>query len=86
MKVLLHTAIDVARIEKEDGREINNHGRTITVGVYQVLTKKQTKVIVISLLSKINLPILNLNQKEVIIFEITLSHLLSLSSKLQMLT
>ena len=33
IEVLLHTAIDLLRVEDEDeGREINHHGRTITVG------------------------------------------------------
>ena len=48
-KVLLHTAIDVARVENEKGREINNHGRVVTVGK----SDESTKVMIIrSLLSK----------------------------------
>ena len=33
IQVLLHTLIDMARIEAEyGGREINHHGKSITVG------------------------------------------------------
>ena len=32
VEVLLHTWIDASRTEGEGGREINNHGKSITVG------------------------------------------------------
>ena len=32
MEVLLHTWIDASRSEGDNGREINNHGKSITVG------------------------------------------------------
>ena len=32
VEVLLHTWIDASRTEGEEGREINNHGKSITVG------------------------------------------------------
>ena len=30
--MLLHTLIDFMRTEGEEGREVNHHGKTITVG------------------------------------------------------
>ena len=47
-KVLLHTAIDVARVEKEEGREVNNHGRVVIVGQ----RNESTRVRLRSLLNK----------------------------------
>ena len=32
IEVLLHTLIDFMRTEGEEGREVNHHGKTITVG------------------------------------------------------
>ena len=32
VEVLLHTLIDFMRTEGEEGREVNHHGKTITVG------------------------------------------------------
>ena len=46
MEVLLHTAIDIQRIdEDEKGREINHHGRTISVGGGNTTNTKIVQVI-----------------------------------------
>ena len=44
IEVLLHTLIDWMRTEDEEEREINHHGRTITVGGNQVRDSKPVEV------------------------------------------
>ena len=44
IEVLLHTLIDWMRTEDEEEREINHHGRTITVGGNQVTASKPVEV------------------------------------------
>ena len=44
IEVLLHTLIDWMRTEDEEEREINHHGRTITVGGNQVRDLKPVEV------------------------------------------